>query len=79
MYQECITRIDGRTVDDSEDLDLVMVMYNLLEYSSKYFDRAGSLWFYSKDEGTDFNSYIENTDAFKCFRRHSCTTSIKSS
>ena len=32
----CITTIDGTTIDDAEDLDLVMPMYNLLEYSSNY-------------------------------------------
>ena len=31
-FTKCIT-IDGTTVDDAEDLDLVMPMYNLLEYS----------------------------------------------
>ena len=34
----CITKIDGSTTDDAEDLDLVMPMYNLLECSSNYFD-----------------------------------------
>ena len=35
----CITTIDGTTIDDAEDLDLVMPMYNLLEYSSNYLTR----------------------------------------
>ena len=34
-----------QTVDNIEDSDLVMPMYNFLEYSSNYFDTAGSLWF----------------------------------
>ena len=42
-----------------------MSMYNLLEYSSNYSDTTGSLWFYSKDEETDFNNIIENSDEFK--------------
>ena len=29
-----ITTIDGTTIDDAENLDLVMLMYNVLEYSS---------------------------------------------
>ena len=32
------------TVGDAADLDLVMPMYNLLEYSSYYSDTTGSLW-----------------------------------
>ena len=30
-----------------------MPMYNLLEYSSNYYDMTRSLWFYSIDEATD--------------------------
>ena len=40
-------------------------MYNLTEYSSNYSKSTGSLWFYSKDEATDFNANIANTDDFK--------------
>ena len=32
-------------VDNVEDSHLVITMNNFLEYSSNYFDRAGSLWF----------------------------------
>ena len=37
-----------------------MMMYNLIEYSSNYSETTGSLWFYSKDEATDFNGLIAN-------------------
>ena len=30
-------------------------MYNLVECTLNYFDATGSLWFYSKDEATNFN------------------------
>ena len=40
-------------------------MYNLIEYSSKYSETTESLWFYSKDEATNLNNNIENTDEFK--------------
>ena len=59
-FTKCITKIDGITIDDAEDLDLFMPMYNLMEYSSNYSQTAGSLWFYSKDEETDFNADIVN-------------------
>ena len=42
----CITKIDGTTIDDAEDLNLVMPIYNLLDYSSNYSDTKGSLWFF---------------------------------
>ena len=43
-------------------------MYNLLEYSSRYSDTTGSLWYYSKGEATDFNDDIANTNDFKYFK-----------
>ena len=67
ITKKCIIKIDGTAADDAEDLDLVMPMYNLLDYSSKYSDTAGSLWFYSKDEAIDFNADIEVND-FKSFK-----------
>ena len=41
---------DETTTDDVEDLDLVMLMYNMIEYSSNYSDTTVGLWFYSKDK-----------------------------
>ena len=57
-FTKCITKINETTVDDAEDLDLVTPMYNLIEYSSSYIETTGSLWFYSKDEATNFNGDI---------------------
>ena len=64
----CITKIDETKTDDAEDLDLVMPMYNLLEYNLNYSDTTGSLWFYSEDEASSYNADIENDDAFKSFK-----------
>ena len=40
--------INGATVDNAEDLDLVMPMYNLVEYSSPqisaFFAAANKMW-----------------------------------
>ena len=47
---------------DAENLDLVMSMYNLLEYSSNYSDMTGSLWFSFKHEAIDFNADIGNNN-----------------
>ena len=58
LFPKCITQIDGTTLADVEDLDLVMTMYNLIEYSSNDSETTGSLWFYSKDEPTNFNADI---------------------
>ena len=39
----CITRINGKLIEDADDLDIVMYMYNLLEYSKNYRKTIGSL------------------------------------
>ena len=64
---KCITKVDGTTIDDAEDLDFVMTMYNLLENSSNYSVMTGRLWFCSRDEATNFNADIWNNVTFKFF------------
>ena len=39
----CITKIYNELIEDAEDLDIVMPMYNLLEYSKNYRKTIGSL------------------------------------
>ena len=65
---KCLTEIDGRTIDDAEDLDLVRPMFNFVENSSNYSEIKGSLWFCSKDEATNFSADIGNDDIFKSFK-----------
>ena len=42
-------------------------MYNLIEYSLNYSEATRSLWFYCKDDTTNFNAYIANDNDFKSF------------
>ena len=49
-FINCISKINGIKIDNAEDLDVVMPMYNLLEYSKNYRKTTGSLWNYYKDE-----------------------------
>ena len=65
-FTKCITKIDGTAVDVAEYLDSVMSMYNLIEYSSNYSETTGSLWVYSKDEASNFDTDIVNKN-FKSF------------
>ena len=62
-----ITKVNGTTIDDIEELDLVMPMHNLLQYSSSYSDTTKSLWLFLKDEPTNFNADIGDNVAFKSF------------
>ena len=44
LFVSCITRINGELIEDADDLDIVMPMYNLLEYSKNYRKAIGSLY-----------------------------------
>ena len=45
-----ISKINGEQIDNAEDLDVVMPMYNLLEYNKNYKKTIGRLWNYHRDE-----------------------------
>ena len=40
-------------IDNAQDIDIVMPMYNLIEYSNNYSKKSGSLWQYYKDDPND--------------------------
>ena len=62
-FVSCITRINRELIEDADDLDIVMPMYNLLEYSKNYRKTIGSLYNYYRDELTNDNN---NNSANKC-------------
>ena len=49
-FINCILKINGVKIDNAENLDFVMPMYNLLEYSKNCKKTTGSLWNYYGDE-----------------------------
>ena len=62
-FVSCITRINGELIEDADDLDIVMPMYNLLEYSKNYKKTIGSLYNYYRDELNDdanLNNFANN-------------------
>ena len=62
-FINCISKINGIKIDNAEDLDVVMPMYNLLEYSKNYRKTTGSLWNYYRDEPS--NPLSSNSESFK--------------
>ena len=49
-FINCISKVNGVKIDNAEELDVVMPVYNLLEYSKNYTKTTGSLWNYYRDE-----------------------------
>ena len=64
-FTNCISEINNTQVDSSKDIDIVMPMYNLIEYSDNYAKTSGSLWQYFRDEPddnlADFESFKSKT------------------
>ena len=48
-FTNCISKINNTQIDNAEYIDIVMPMYNLIEYSDNYSKASGSLWQYCKD------------------------------
>ena len=71
-FTNCISEINNMQIDNAKDIDIVMPMYNLIEYSDNYAKTLRSLWQYCKDiPARDANNIIEEftecntTDSFK--------------
>ena len=70
-FTDCISKINNAQVDNAKDIDIVMLMYNLIEYSDNYSKTSGSLWQYCKEipavnndgDIVDFNG-ANATDSF---------------
>ena len=61
-FTKCMSKINDTQIDNAQDIDIVMPMYNLIEYSDNYSKTSGSLWQYYKDEPND---NLANSESFK--------------
>ena len=71
-FTSCISKINNEQIDNAEYIDIVMPIYNLIEYSDNYSKTSGSLWQYCKDipavnnngDIVSFNGDDNATDSF---------------
>ena len=61
-FTKCISRINNIDIANAHDIDIVMPMYNLIEYSDNYSKTSGRLWQYYKDYP---NNNLANSKSFK--------------
>ena len=61
-FNNCISKINNVLIDDAENSDIVMPMYNLLGYTKNYRKTTGSLWNHYRDEPNNppFNPHVGN-------------------
>ena len=61
-FAKSISKINNTEIDNTQDINIVMPMYNLIEYCNNYSKTSGSLWHYYKDEPND---NLTNSESFK--------------
>ena len=61
-FTKCKSRINNTDIDNAQDIDIVMPMYNLIEHIENYSKTSGSLWQYYKD---DPNNNMTDSESFK--------------
>ena len=68
-FTKCNLEINDEHVDTVENLDIVMPMYNLIEYSDNYQDSSATLYQYKRDEPPEDDAIADltadNSDSFK--------------
>ena len=68
-FTKCNLEINDEHIDTAENLDIVMSMYNLIEYSDNYQDSSATLYQYKRDEPPETNAIddlaVDNSNSFK--------------
>ena len=68
-FTKCNLEINDEHVDTAENLDIVMPMYNLIEYSDNYQDSSATLYQYKRDEPPEDDAVADvtadNSSSFK--------------
>ena len=68
-FTKCNLEINDEHVDTAENLDIVMPVYNLIEYSDNYQDSSATLYQYKRDEPPEDEAVADlttdNSDSFK--------------
>ena len=70
-FTKCITHINNEHVDNADNFDIIMSMYNLIEYSDNYSDTSEHLWQFKRDElpvNNDGNPGNVSTASSICFK-----------
>ena len=63
IFTNCISEINNTQINNAKDIDIVMPMYNLIEYSDNYSKISESLWQCYRDE-----PFFDNNGAIADFR-----------
>ena len=71
VFTRCVTHLNGEHIQTAENLDIIMPMYKLIEYSDNYVDYSGSLCQFKRDGSrmndseNHLNVALDNSTSFK--------------
>ena len=71
LFTRCVTHISDEYVETAETLNIIMLIYNLIEYSDNYADSSGSLYQFKRhesptnDDENSLNVALDNSTSFK--------------
>ena len=60
-FTKCNLEINDEHVDTAKNLDIIMPMYNLIEYSDNYQDSSATVYQYKRDESQEANAVADLT------------------
>ena len=72
LFKDCISEINNAQINNPKDIDVVMPMYNLIEYSDNYSEISEDLWQYCRDK-----PYVNNNCVVIAFNAGSANDSFK--
>ena len=68
-FEKCNLEINDESVYTAEKLDIVMPIYNLIEYSDNYQDSSATLYQYKRDEPPEADAIVDlTTDTSSSFK-----------
>ena len=59
---DCTNEINNAQTDNAKDLDVMMMMFNLIEYNDNFLTTSGNLWQHYRD---DPNDILKNSESLK--------------
>ena len=74
-FTDYVSETNDTQVHNAKDHDVVMSIYNLIEYNNNYSKRLGSLWQYCRDE-PDGNVTVAKSFKFKSWFTNNTTNDV---
>ena len=72
-FMPYISKINNTFTDNTEDLDIIVSVYNLLKYSGNYSKMPGSLWSYFREKVNDSANGNNDASNYRIYNKRRTT------